>query len=297
MKSKVILDNITVDTILEKGRCSHIDRDMVMLEHIDDMPKSNQPRRMGCLFLAICLRGSASYTVDTIRYDVKANDLIIISEGQIISDYTVSRDCMGMAFMLSHQFFNDIVKDITELTSLFLFSRTHPVCNLSSNEIYTINSYYGFIKNKTDNTDHHFRKDIVRSLFTAMIYDISNAIYRIQNFGSRKYTRAEDIFNKFIRLVELHFRRERRVSWYADKLDITAKYLSESVKQVSKRTPNEWIDNYVTIALRVLLRNTSKSIKEITQEMNFPNQSFLGTFFKEHVGMTPSQYRKGHSEE
>ena len=49
MKSKVILDNITVDTILEKGRCSHIDRDMVMLEHIDDMPKSNQPRRMGCL--------------------------------------------------------------------------------------------------------------------------------------------------------------------------------------------------------------------------------------------------------
>ena len=95
MKSKVILDNITVDTILEKGRCSHIDRDMVMLEHIDDMPKSNQPRRMGCLFLAICLRGSASYTVDTVRYDVKANDLIIISEGQIISDYTVSRDCMG----------------------------------------------------------------------------------------------------------------------------------------------------------------------------------------------------------
>lgn len=83
MKSKVILDNITVDTILEKGRCSHIDRDMVMLEHIDDMPKSNQPRRMGCLFLAICLRGSASYTVDTVRYDVKANDLIIISEGKL----------------------------------------------------------------------------------------------------------------------------------------------------------------------------------------------------------------------
>ena len=70
-------------------------------------------------------------------------------------------------------------------------------------------------------------------------------------------------------------------------------YLSETVKQVSRLTPNEWIDNYVILEIRVLLKNSTRSIKEIAMEMNFPNQSFLGKFFKERVGMSPSEYRKG----
>ncbi len=73
---------------------------------------------------------------------------------------------------------------------------------------------------------------------------------------------------------------------------ITPKYLSETVKQISKRTPNEWIDKYVTLEVRVQLKNTAKSIKEIAEDMHFPNQSFLGKYFKEHSGMSPSEYRK-----
>lgn len=61
---------------------------------------------------------------------------------------------------------------------------------------------------------------------------------------------------------------------------------------VSHQTPNRWIDYYVTLELRVLLRNTDKSIKEITNQMHFPNQSFLGKYFKEHVGVSPSKYRR-----
>jgi AraC-like DNA-binding protein len=64
------------------------------------------------------------------------------------------------------------------------------------------------------------------------------------------------------------------------------------VKQISGRTALEWIENYVTMELRVALKNSTKSIKEIAEDMNFPNQSFLGKYFKEHVGMTPSEYRK-----
>ena len=64
------------------------------------------------------------------------------------------------------------------------------------------------------------------------------------------------------------------------------------VKLISKRTPNDWIDDYVVLELRVLLRNSSKTIKEITEMLHFPNQSFLGKYFKEHVGMSPSEYRR-----
>jgi AraC-like DNA-binding protein len=68
--------------------------------------------------------------------------------------------------------------------------------------------------------------------------------------------------------------------------------MSEVVKLISKRTPNDWIDHYVVLELRVLLKNSTKTIKEITEELHFPNQSFLGKYFKEHVGVSPSEYRK-----
>ena len=115
------------------------------------------------------------------------------------------------------------------------------------------------------------------------------------NTDSMRQTRAEIIFTKFIKLLEGNFKQERRVGWYAEQLNITPKYLSETIKNVSRRTPNEWIDNYVTTEMRIQLRNSTKSIKEIAEEMNFANQSFLGKYFKEHVGISPSEYRKNKS--
>ena len=124
-----------------------------------------------------------------------------------------------------------------------------------------------------------------------MIYDITNIIYQ-QQTNNKSQTRAEAIFSKFLPLLEENYKRERRVSWYADQLCITSKYLSETIKQVSRRTPNEWINSYVVLETRVLLKNSTMSIKEIAQELHFPNQSFLGKYFKDHVGMSPSEYRR-----
>ena len=104
--------------------------------------------------------------------------------------------------------------------------------------------------------------------------------------------RSEKVFTNFLKMVEENCRKERRVAWYAQQQNITPKYLSEAVKRVSGRTAVEWVENYVTMELRVLLKNSTKTIKEIANEMNFPNQSFLGKYFREHVGVTPSEYRK-----
>jgi AraC-like DNA-binding protein len=133
---------------------------------------------------------------------------------------------------------------------------------------------------------------LVRALLLAMFYDMSGVIYRIEQSSAKKQSRSDVLFARFIALLQENFRKERRVGWYAQQLNITAKYLSEVVKSVSKRTPNEWIDSYVVLEIRVLLKNSPKTIKEITDELNFPNQSFLGKFFKEHVGLSPSEYRK-----
>ncbi len=264
----------------------------MVFDEIGALPLPNEPRRMKCILLALCRHGKVQYSVDTEERMVAANDVIIISEGQVIDNYMLSSDLSGIAILISQNFFSEIVKDIHGISSLFLFSRSHPVFGLRQKEISTLMTYFDLIWNKMNDDEHHFRKDVVRSLIATMIYDLSQVIYRIQQQRSERQSRAESIFTEFIRLVEQNFRHERRVSRYATLMCITPKYLSETVKLVSRRTPNEWIDNYVALEIRVMLKNTTKSIKEIAEEMNFPNQSFLGRFFKEHVGMSPSEYRK-----
>ncbi|GAA6529402.1 AraC family transcriptional regulator [Segatella asaccharophila] len=270
----------------------YIDDDLLLFDRVSDIPLPSEPRRMDCLLIALCTKGRAQYTVDTTERSSTAGDIIIIGEGQITDNFMLSRDCDGIAFMLSYNFFHEIIAGSHEQSALFLFSKSHPVFSLNSEEESNIFNYLKIIKKKLGEKEHHFRKETVKLLISAMISDVSNIIYKIQNVNNTKQTRAETIFSDFIRLVEQNYKEVRRVSWYGHQLCITPKYLSETVKAVSHRTPNEWIDNYVSLEIRVQLKNSTKSIKEISEELHFPNQSFMGKYFKEQVGMSPSEYRK-----
>lgn len=287
------IDIISIETAKQKCQSPCIGNDLLLFPEFGEVPTPvDGPRRMECLLVGLCLRGEARYTVDTEERVVKANDVIIISEGQVVNNSRFSDDLSGIAIMMSEGFFNEVLQDVHDMSSLFLFSRTHPVFGLRADEADNIITYFNLIKNKVEMVSHNFRRDVVRSLMSAMIYDISHVMYDVKHGTERKLSRGDLIFTEFIRLVSENFRTERRVSWYGRQLCITPKYLSETVKAVSRRTPNEWIDKYVTLELRVQLKNTSKSIKEIAKELNFPNQSFLGKYFKEHVGISPSAYRK-----
>ena len=269
-----------------------MDDDLLLTERINEAPMPTEPRRMNFILIGLCTRGKIIYQLDTQEKIITPGDILIVSERHVVDHYQPSPDMQGLCMMLSVNFFHEIIQNVKDVSSLFLFSRTHPVIHLEPKEQETFKEYFYVIQNKISDKDNHFRKDLTRTLLLAMFYDLSNVIYRVLH-NDRPLTRAEAIFTDFIRKVEDCCKQERRVSWYAQELHITPKYLSEAVKAVSRRTPNEWIDDYVTMELRVLLKNTSKSIKEIAQELHFPNQSFLGKYFKEHVGVSPSEYRKG----
>ena len=283
---------VTIAATLNKYTGSHIDNDIVLFDDLSKIPNPSTPRRMQCVMAGLCLSGTAQYALDTQEHTIKRNDVIVASTGMVIDNCTFSDDFTGIGFLISPTFFSDIVKDVHEISSLFLFARSHPVSALSESEADTFADYFKMLKSKIDCTNHHFRRDVARMTIATMIYDLGNTIYRIMSSDERKKNRSESIFADFITLVEKNFRTERRVSWYGIQLCITPKYLSECIKQASQRTPNEWIDNYVIMELRVQLKNSRKSIKQIAQEMNFPSQSFMGKYFKEHVGMSPTDYRR-----
>jgi AraC-like DNA-binding protein len=268
-----------------------LDNDLLLTEHIDKAPMPTEPRRMNFILIGLCLQGEVMYELDTKMQIIKPGDILIVSDRHVVDSYRCSEDMQGLCMMMSVQFFREIIQNVSDISSLFLFSRLHPVMRLEDREIETFKEYFQVIKQKIGDEHNHFRKDLIKALLLAMFYDLSNIIYRVKADGKPR-SRAEVIFTQFITLVEKHFREERRVAWYAKQLCITAKYLSETVKAVSRRTPNEWIDDYITLELRVQLKNSTKTIKEIARDLKFPNQSFMGKFFKEHVGVSPLQYRR-----
>lgn len=272
-----------------------IDDDLVLLDQLNNISIPHEARRMNFILIALCTKGQVEYSLDTQSHTVRPGELLVISERHVVNNYASSPDFEGLAMILSVDFFREVINDVADLSAVFLLARSKPVMALSEHEMRIFTNYFYTIKDRIESVNNHFRKALVRTLLLALLYDMSNVVYQFQQTTDQRLKRGDIIFTRFIKMVEEYCGRERRVSWYAGQLGITPKYLSETVKEVSRRTPNEWIDNYVIVELRVLLKNTTKSIKQITEEMHFPNQSFLGKYFKEHVGVSPSEYRKRRS--
>ena len=285
-----------VDITLEEAKtwkeAKYMDNGLVLTDHIADAPIPQTPARMNFSLMALCQQGTATYDIDTRQQTVKPGDLLFISEGHIVNNYQASSDFSCLCILVSTAYYHSFVQNVKNVSSLLLFSMNNPVVALTPREIEVYTNYYRVIGEKILDTRHHYQDELVKTWLLAMFYDMSNVIWRVDQNEKKAQSRADIVFSRFIRLLEEHYRTERRVNWYAKQLEITPKYLSEVVKEVSKRTPNDWIDHYVVLEIRVLLKNSTKSIKEITEELNFPNQSFLGKYFKEHVGVSPLAYRK-----
>lgn len=268
----------------------HLDDQLLLLEHFEHAP-ARLPFRMGCNMISLCRRGKGSFVTNAKTYDFGEQDILLLSEGQVLEAYQVTDDFEGISFVTSPAFTEEVIKGVQNLSQLFLFFRANPVYHFDTEEANAFDFYFKLIRHKTKDEGNVFRKEIIISLLKAVLFEMGHKIWKEDEMKTVQY-RAERVFNSFIKLVEENFRKERRVGWYAERLCISAKYLSESVKQVSQRTPNDWIDHYVMMEIKVQLKNTMKSVKEIAQEMNFPNQSFMGKYFKQHAGISPLKYRK-----
>ncbi len=291
-KKNIIVVDIHLESARQWKNVLYMEDGLVLTNRISNAPIPEHAARLNFILMALCLNGEAHYTIDTHEQHVKPGDLFFVSERHIIDKYKASEDFECLCIMVSTTFYHDFVQNVKNVSSLLLFSMNNPVVKLTSSEIKTYTAYYQTIREKISITDHPYRTNLVKALLLAMFYDMSGVIYRVEKQGHKTPSRIDSFFAAFIRELEENYKKERRVGWYAERIGISPKYLSEVVKMVSKRTPTEWIDNYVVLEIRVLLKNTTKSIKEISDEMHFPNQSFMGKYFKEHTGMSPLGFRK-----
>lgn len=245
---------------------------------------------------------SGHFTIDLNlnSYEVKPQSLLVNVPGNIIKLTSYAEDHIGDAqlyFVLaSREFMSGIRFDFNKVFQESLILLKNPCITLNEADMALAENYFTLAR-EVVLSDKENKKEMLGSLVTSFTYMVMDVCTRALNEARKTQTpssaRVNQLFERFIALVTEYHNTERGVAFYADKLCLTPKYLSKLVKQASGRSAPAWIDSFVILEAKNMLKYSDKAIKEIVYALHFPNQSVFYKFFKTHTGMTPSEYRKG----
>lgn len=288
-----VIPQVNISSVEGLRRIDFIDNDFAIFDDVSDVPMDEFPNRINAAVIAVCLTGSGKVGVNLREFEVTAGTLLMTLPEQIIQSLGVSDDFSAIYIAVSPQFIDRTFTQMKELLSFMFYIKEHPCIPLSKIEQDCMLEYHSFLWKKVKMKDNIFRKEIAKGILSAMFYDLYNFCRKHMPIEEiRPKTRKEELFEKFMREVSAYYKMERSVIFYANKLCLTPKHLSGVVKEVSGKTAGEWIDNFVILEARALLKSSEMSVQEIAEYLHFANQSFFGKYFKHYVGMSPKEYRR-----
>lgn len=251
----------------------------------------NQPYKVNSSTIILCLEGSFDIEIDSIRYTVGKNHILVILPKQTIKSYKPSDDFDGHVTSISNNF-SEIREGFKRTTSLFLSLRSHPLAQISDEEVDLLNIYYTLLGKKAKDNENLLRDVTIQYLVQAVFFEFCRLLLKHIDTRNYKYlSHKEETFEKFLKLVEECHNKERDISFYAGKLSLTPKYLSSLVRDVSGKLAGDWIEEYVIMEAKALLVSSDMNIQEICYELNFPTPSCFTRYFKRITGVTPSKFK------
>ena len=252
------------------------------------------PCRIDAFIIGVGTEGETSVSFNLHEFRLKKDSMFIFTPKNILqvnSQQYFKADVIA----ISPDFMRRINIDIKNMMPLFLKFVENPTLALTPEESRSMRGMIAQIERETRGPETHFSFDIVSGLIAATIYKVGDIMYHYlaehPEGQNNSRNRAAEYFKQFTHLLGEHFREERSVGFYARQLCITPKYLTTLIKRISGQSVSEWIDNYVILEAKTLLKYSTMSIQEIAYYLNFPNQSFFGSYFKRNTGMSPSQYK------
>jgi AraC-like DNA-binding protein len=272
--------------------------DLVVMENIGAVPSG-----VVCLqnhgIIIFCTEGRAQFEYDGTVVQIQKNDMFLYMVHSTACNFLTSSDfnCRQIWFTRS-ELWNIEIYNLISVADMSLL-KLHPVVHLTDDDVELCDTYFRLLCNRIKSSASVFTSYIVRSLLGTMMLELLSIMRRnsermveeIRQEGLNSSLHKKRIIDNFMRLVEESDGRIRRVDDFAAQLNITPKYLSTILKEVMNRRPSTYIQLYTLKAIEHRLRFTDMTMQEISNDLNFPNPSFFGKYCKEHLGMTPLEYR------
>ena len=171
------------------------------------------------------------------------------------------------------------------------FLIAHPILSLTDMEYTCLSLYYSLISVKIGDKNKLGYRESMQCLLKSFMCELYVVIGRYISVGAVNYSQGHNLFKGFLDLLTSVYPKPRSVSFYAETLNVTSKYLSSVCKATCGETASMLIHKAVTKDIADLLSYSNKSIKEIMVELDFPSLSFFGKYVKKHFGVGPKEYR------
>ena len=254
-------------------------------------------------FLAFyCISGHIKVTINLSEFDVEENSLFVYMPGNIICVTDVDKNTAGnMSFRviaMTREYMESLDVDIPGLMEKRMILQRKPYFFIRGVAQSIARNYVALAGEVLASNLSYKRKSV--SLLLSSFFSIAVGILEDEMYADGQTAvvqgRGRIVADRFLDILAEYHMTERKVPFYAGKLGLTPKYLSGLVKEVTGRSAPEWIDNFVIMEAKNMLRYSDMPIKEIVGRLNFADQPTFHKFFKYHTGITPMQYRRGDPE-
>jgi len=251
---------------------------------------TNGPVIVGGIAYILCLKGTYILKINGKECKLEKNTLLTITFGSVCESIEYSDDTLIEYVFLSPELMYelDIPMEINLLKKFFLF----PVLKLTDEKFSSIWNLFQFMTEHYRRNRHLYWNHLAKNLLASFITEVCDLYNRMEDCESGIPGRKTEIYRQFFKLLLENVKYQRSVQFYADKICVSAKYLSQLIKEISGKPVIEWINELTIINIKSILKTTVMSVSQISDEMNFSNSSFLGRYFKKHTGITPLQYRE-----
>lgn len=241
---------------------------------------------LGGMVICLCRRYEGSIYIDGKEHKLGKSSIAILPEKHLVR-FTESIKVETIQFIaVTTDYILNMPSPID--TSIFSYSRYIPVMQVSDSKFDDFQSYFRFLY-KESNEKSTYQDEILRSILYALILEINGEYDAQYNLNTGAEIKAHDLSDKFFQLLAVYYKENRTVQFYADKLNITSKYLTTAIKKTTGRPVLEWLHEAVLVEAKMLLKTTDLTVQEISDRLNFSSPSAFVQFFKKHTGTTPKK--------
>nr|WP_315028679.1 AraC family transcriptional regulator [uncultured Chryseobacterium sp.] len=249
---------------------------------------TDYPHTVNGFICAICIKGSAELKINFQKRLLEPGTLMVVLPGSMMEPIEVSEN-----LHIDTIFFDpDFISGDAPSNNYMFFQeiRQIPCIGLDDEAFEIFRQHHTSISRHYYREESRSRADILQFLLLALFAEIKD-VYNAHDEQGQKHTRATELTAVFFDLLYHYHKEERSVFFYAQKMHLTSKYLTTTIRKQTGKSILIWINEAVIAQAKSLLKTTNLSVMEITDVLNFAESSLFCRFFKRHTGMTPSVYR------
>lgn len=286
------MENVKLLSLSERIKSARPDalcfEDDFFLFDVDHFLVPDRPFKMDTYGFFLCQAGSTQVTIDLMPYELRPGMMVVNVPEQLITRTRVSDDFRGISQVMTRRFVGSL--GLPYNFSLAIGIRENPILTLKPGELNAIRNYCDMTRSLLEKK-RPYQAETLRHLTCAYAYGLGTYLYSMAE--NRHLSNDERLMQRFLAEVRTRCKQERQVVYYAERLHVTAGYLSTLARRVSGKSPSDWINDFVVMEAKVLLKSSALTVQQIADELSFPSQSFFGKYFKRLVGQSPKEYREG----